>query len=604
MLATHALSRDDLRTLVTSQGQAATLERLRSAEFSKHKLLLSAVMRMSADALSGSHARMLSDAYQLLADVETVHGEVVRDLIASPQFGAWASDCVHRLRAEEPGRPGSSRLGGTPLSTDLGQLAAVAVAAAFQTGHSFELEVPLRNGRVTFPALGTARPGGRLPWDWAWASQDRRGRRVHSSVSTVRIPVAGEQPTAAQSGWSAVPRLSAEVGGLRLAVTLDSHDPFLDRYDAARTTITRNHSVRWQRLLADAWAVLVRGDRQLAEMIAATVRTLVPVTAPSPTRHASSTETSSFGAVAMSLPADALSMAEALVHESHHAILGAVTDVVPMFSDVPDSLTYAPWREDPRPFGALLQGIYTHYGITRFWRHQRRNGSHTQRFRGHVEFGRWRGLTAQTASLLARSAALTESGSHFLSAIRRKLAEWQDESVPAEAADHAADLSLDHRVRWRLRHLVPDQAAVDSLAAAWRRGAPPPVRPAVVAARLEPGPLPGRTDNAREYLLILGHREPGSLGAASANSWADPADVALAAGDFALATGKYRARIERADDRDAWAGLAVAWRHTGPPNVARLLAERPEVVAALHRGLQGSGQVTADAVVRWLAGEP
>lgn len=548
-------------------------------------------MRLAAEVRPVTRARALAEAYQLLAEVESADQKVVTDLIVSPQFGAWAADCVYRLRAGQTGE--------APLSTDLGQLAAVAATAAFRTGRAFELDVPLRCGAITFPGLGTARPGARTPWEWGRVDQDARGRRVRSSVTTVRVPADGER--AAVSGpWTALPRLTAEARGLRLEVTLDSHDPFLDRYGVARPRMTASEVARWRGLFGDAWRVLTAGNYALAELIAATARTLVPLSTPSPTRSVSATETSSFGAIGMSLPRDALAMAEVLVHESHHAVLGAVTDVVPMFRPAQIPLTYAPWREDPRPVSALLQGVYTHYGIARFWRHQRRTGAPEQRFRADVEFGRWRALTAQVADRLARWDALTESGACFLGAIRARLAEWRDEPVSATAADQGADLSLEHRARWRLRHLVPDRAAVDSLAAAWHRGARPPVLSAAVAVTLEPGPLPAPADNARAYLLTLRHQDPAALGEVSARPCADPADVALAAGDYAVAAGGYRSRIDGGDDVDAWAGLAVASRHTGPGRAARLLAERPEVAAALYRRLRGGG-VSAGALLAWLA---
>lgn len=600
--AAHTLSGDDLRAFVTSRGQAPALERLRSAQFSKHKLLLTAVMRVAADGGPASHERALNDAYRLLATVETDNREVVDNLIASPQFGAWAGDCVHRLRAEERGPPGQSgQRGGAPLSTDLGHLAAVAAAAAFLTGRAFELDVPLRRGAVTFPGLGTARPGARSPWEWGRVSQDARGRRVRSSVGTVRIPD-GDEPVATAGGaWAGLPRLMAEADGLRLEVTLDSRDPFLDRYGTARAMINASEAVRWQRLIGDAWSVLTGGNYPLAELIAAIARTLVPLRVPSPTRSVSVTETSAFGALGLSLPRDALAMAEVLVHESHHAVLGAVTDMVPMLRAARIPAAYAPWREDPRPASALLQGIYTHYGIARFWRQQRRTGPPAQRLRGDVEFGRWRMLTEQVADRLDRLDALTESGASFLATIRGTIARWRDEQVPAAAADQITDLNLEHYACWRVRYLVPDERTVDSLAAAWHRGAGCPIRLSVVAVRLEPGPLPAPTGNARAYLLTLRYQDPAGLREASSRAFSDPADVALAAGDYALAASRYESRIDSGDDGDAWAGLAVARRHTGPGQAARLLAERPEVAAALYRRLRDCGGVSVAALLAWLS---
>src|SRR5215469_7033777 len=182
--AAHVLSREDLLAFVTSSGQTQALERLRSAQFSKHKLLLAAVMRQAAQVRPRTRARALADAYQLLAEVERADTKVADDLIAAPEFGAWAADCLRRLRGGQAGL--------APLPTDLGQLAVVAAAAAFRTGRAFELDVPLRHGAVTFPGLGTARPGAGAPWEWGRVSQDARGRRVRSSLATVRVPADGE----------------------------------------------------------------------------------------------------------------------------------------------------------------------------------------------------------------------------------------------------------------------------------------------------------------------------------------------------------------------------------------------------------------------------
>ena len=330
-------------------------------------------------------------------------------------------------------------------------------------------------------------------------------------VSDVRIPAPGVRADDGDDRSSPASRCTLVAAGLRLDVVLDDRDPFLDRYGAARSTLSGDDVRAWQRLLARAWMVLTRDHRPLAAVIAGTVRTLVPLPKPSPTRSAGSTDTTAFGALALSLPADPLALAEALVHESHHAVLGAIMDVTPMLADGSDFLAYAPWRDDPRPVRTLLHGIYTHYVMMDFWRGQRGTGSAAERLRGQVEFGRWRSVTAQAADLLAASTALTDAGQAFLAAIRANLARWQQEPLTARAAELAGDLETEHRVRWRVRHLVADPAAIESLAAAWRSGDPPPVSLTEVDVALRPGPLPEVIANARGYLLALRHADPGQL---------------------------------------------------------------------------------------------
>jgi HEXXH motif-containing protein len=603
----YRLSRRDLRAFVTGEGQAPALNQLRSAELSKHKILLAVIMRTAAPVMPGDYQRALANPYRLLAKVEARAPAIVRDLLASPQFGAWGDHCTRRLL-----NPVGDLRDGVPLRTDLGHLAVFAATAALRAGQPFELAVPMRDGVVTFPAFGTARPGASMIWEWGRVSQERRRGRVCSSVSTVEVPSAHNESRTGDGAWSDASRFVIDSGGLRLDVGLDSDDPFLDRYGMVRILVNDDDLHTWHEVLYQAWVMLTAAHRSLAPMIAGTVRTLVPLAAPSPTRSASATDISSFGAVALSLPADALSMAEALVHESHHAVLGAVMDVVPLVRDNPDFLAYAPWRDDPRPGSALLQGIFAHYGMGRFWRRQRRIGLAAQRLRGTAEFARLRAVTTQTADVLALADVLTEAGQDFLAAIRAELVAWHDEPVPVSAVEFSEDSGTEHRVRWRLRHLIPDPAAVGTLVRAWRSGTPAPVSPTAVGELLEPGPLPPAADNMRSYLLSLRYKDPECLrrqvadrslepGENSASWRIDPADAALVSGDHAAAAAGYLRRITAGDDRDAWAGLALARRHTGPAAAARVLTERPEVVVALYERLGDGVRPDPDELVSWLA---
>ncbi|HEX6524634.1 MAG TPA: HEXXH motif domain-containing protein [Streptosporangiaceae bacterium] len=617
MLTTHRLSQGDLNALATGRGQAAVVQRLRLAELSKHRILLAALMREAARISPFEYASMLAPAYRLLADVEKRGEKIVRSLLASPQFGGWVSDCVRRLAVSEE----AAILGEVPpLWIDLGQLATFACAAALRTGCPFELMVPLRNGAVTFPNLGTAYPGASAAWEWGRACLDANGGWIHSSVSTVRIPSPREASAVVDETWSPINRLVADSAGLRLEVTLDDRDPFLNRYGGIRVLVSKGELSAWRRLMAQAWTILAGGHRPVAAMIASVMQTLVPLARPSPTRSASSTAASAFGAIALSLPEDTLAMAESLTHEFQHAILSAVTDLTPMTDIGSEVLTYAPWRDDARPVGALLQGTFGHYGIAAFWRQQRRRCENdTERLRGDVEFARWRMHVTSTADILADSGVLTRNGNDLVSALRVELATWQADEVHDLASEYADDLNIDHRVRWRLRYLCPDSAAIESLAAAWRRGTEPAVAPSAIGVKLCRVTLPPAVGNVRSYLLTLRYRDPSRFHRCTSNnaaaggpggvlpgeepgsSWVDPADAAFARGEYPAAANGYLRRIAAGDDPDAWAGLALARRRTGPADVAKILTRRPEVVVALYDQLRDTRWPDPDRVSAWLA---
>jgi len=580
----------------SGENQATELGRLRSAELGKHKALLASIMRTAPGAIPEDYERALGRPYQLLRDVEAGAPQAIADLLATPQFGAWADDCLRHLLTAEGGDGG-----GVPLATDLGQLALFAVTAAIRVGQSFRLEVPLRDGRAYLPALGTAHPGAGTQWEWGTAWGDRHQSWVRSLTSAVEIRPGAS--AVAVGRWSAIHRIALTENGLRLDVLLDDSDPYLDRYGSPRARLTAEALGGWRRLLASAWATLTTDHHQLAGLIAGIVRTVVPLAPPAPTRPAGSTEIAAFGAVALSPAADGLSLAESLVHEVHHALLGALTDMQPLVNAAVGTLTYVPWRDDPRPGGALLHGTVAHYGMGRFWREHYRAGPSGQRGRAAVEFGRMRVMAARGLAALDESGLLTPAGERFMADIRADLVDWLGDGLPAEAGELVAELNAEHEARWRVAHLIPATHFIADLADAWRAGRGPSVPYDIVPTRLQPGPLPPAAGNVRSYLMALRGRDPELLGRRLADGqWRiDPADAALIRGDRDAAATGYLQRIATGGDPGAWAGLAIVRRRTAPAAVARVFLERPEVLAALYGTLRNDPGCTPDALARWLA---
>jgi HEXXH motif-containing protein len=601
--------------------QLLTPQLLRAVELGKHKALLAAIMRIAARKAVPDYYRALTIPYRLLSEVEALAPKIATDVVAAPQFGAWANDVLRRLLDDEnpldtaPADDREPVPDGVPLSVDLGHLALFAATAAVRAGYRFDLEIPLRDGATCFPALGTVRAGSGSPWEWGQARLDATGCHVQTLTATVDVP---GTPGSSGTGWVGFPRVTATDGGTSLDVVLDDGDPFLDRYGSARIRIADDDLPRWRHLIAAGWQILAADHQPLAALVSGTVRTVVPLASPGPTRTASSTEEASFGAIALALPADALGMAEVLVHETQHAVLGALVDIEPLVRDgasdggQPGFLAYAPWRDDPRPAHALLQGIYAHYGIGRFWRRQYVAGPADQRERAAAQFGRIRTMTGRAIRTLAGSGLVTDAGRDLLAGIQREVTAWLDEPLPAVALQHVADLATDHEARWRVAHLQPDPAAVGALADAWRGGGPPPLRPDDVPVRVRPGPLPAAAGNMRFYLLTLRYGWPELLDEPDEgplDGWSlDSADAELIRGNYETAAEGYLRRIAAGEDRDdAWAGLAVARRRTCPYSGATLLAERTELIASLHALVSAGSAVREDLALpdrlaHWLMG--
>jgi HEXXH motif-containing protein len=397
------------------------VQQLRLAETGKYRTLLAGIMRLAAQRNVLGRNRALDNAYLLLAQTEQRAAQVVADLIEAPQFGAWANDVLHRLLAlPEADDEGT-------LEGDLGRLALFAAAAAIKTAQPFDVEVSLRDGAASFPTLGTLSLDDVLGRCWARVRQDSTACYVQGGTVIARLPGSLTQTQC----WTSLPRVVAREHGLLLDVLLDGQDPFLDRYGAPRLQASGPELDRWQHLLTAGWEILAGGHPELAVLVAETVRTVVPLASPvAGGGPASAAEETSFGAIALALPADGLTMAAALVHESHHAILGALTDLEPLISpDDPGFLGHAPWRADPRPPHALLHGIYAHHAMGRFWRRQYLAGPQADRQRAALQFGRLRGMLADAIPVLVNSGQLTEAGLELLTPIAADVAEWQAGSL-------------------------------------------------------------------------------------------------------------------------------------------------------------------------------
>ena len=235
--------------------------------------------------------------------------------------------------------------------------------------------------------------------------------------------------------------------------------------------------------------------------------------------------------------------------------------------------------------------MYAFLGVTGFWQdrlHRAEDGP--DRDTAAFEFALRREQTSHGLETLRTHAELTPLGRSFLDQVAERLADWLAEPVPSVPRRLAADLVIDHRLVYRMRHLRPEPAPLARWVRAWRtRGTPPRELP---PASVEPA----LTETVpRTALARLRFTEPERLRAGQGGDDApDGADLAWARGDRPAALHGYRGRLAQdPDDVAAWAGLAL----TLPDGAARTAMLRaPETILAVHRALRNDDGAAPDPV--------
>jgi HEXXH motif-containing protein len=145
-------------------------------------------------------------------------------------------------------------------------------------------------------------------------------------------------------------------------------------------------------------------------------------------------------------------MAVTLTHETQHAKLSALLDLVQLTKPDDGSRFYAPWREDPRPVPGLLQGAYAYLSVTAFWRRHRHVATGEQAIHAAAEFARWREAALMVTRTLLESGRLTSAGEAFAAGMAERLVTWADEKVPSESRTLAGEWADAHVTEWRQRN--------------------------------------------------------------------------------------------------------------------------------------------------------
>lgn len=598
----HRLSWASFDYLARGEGGAGVVRQLRHAERSRRLFLLRALVEKTTKTPELCGPLPSSElAWELLARVQKKNPSVLDLMLAHPYTGSWAGYTMRLL---------NNRITGVcPMWVHVGHIHALAAAAAIHAGLNFRTLIPLWNGGAMLPTLGLAQ----LPSDLQWSVAEVRGERNRVEVSNEggRVCLLSALTAEAQ-GWWSVQRLTIRTGEHVLSVRLDDLDPYRGLYEPVLPQrLDATEMATWRALLDEAWRLIVHHLPDIADALPAAFDSLVPRPA-IPFRMPSASTGEAFGSAIISRPPDAASLAATLVHEFQHIRLGGLLHLIRLHEEDSRERFYAPWRDDPRPIGGVLQGVYAFFGVTAFWRALAHANIKTLDRRAAFEFAHWREQTWRVLRVLRDDLALTQAGRRFVDGIAERLGPWQDEPVPADLADLVTVVAADYYAGWRIRYLRPRLEIVADLADAWLAGRTRPATTRLGADQLPTSVPDGTWSYARADLIRLSVAEVDVAHPNVRNLicriWssvpgATSADFAYVTGRFTDAARGYRAELaEDADCPTAWVGLGLALSKLGATAAARALLYYPEVVRAVHRKIQTCGRMVPapDDLADWI----
>ena len=424
----HSIPEAHFDALAAGYGDAKSIAYLGQAQRSVRRALL----RLVHDRARGEATDMFTVGWDLLVRLDKSAPTAVDEALAHPYVRAWAEGCLRPSTAGE--------------ASDLNHLASIAAATAIRCGTDAELDVPAIGGHVHLPTLGRLRVG-----DIQTATLSVMGRgafEVRAGSGKWHLEADAEAP---DGDWQPVRELRAG----EFTVRLEDTDPYRDCHHwPAASRLTSAEAAAWQAQFEEAWQLIEHAYPRYAPGVAAGLRVLMPLANDVPGREISAAARQAFGAVAAALPSSGTDLALLIIHEFQHVKLGALTDMFDLHDSTDQRVFFAPWREDPRPVGALLQGTYAHIGVTDYWRLRRHQVTGPDALAAAEQFARWRMMTAEAIETLANSGALTHFGIRFVGGMRATVEPWLTERVPQSAAQASRRWAAQRRTAWERRKTV------------------------------------------------------------------------------------------------------------------------------------------------------
>ncbi|MFI5910766.1 HEXXH motif domain-containing protein [Dactylosporangium sp. NPDC051541] len=557
--------------IASGYGDATAMAVLADGQLAKRKALVAMVLRA---ARTTPFADSSQAAAELLTRAEDAAGPAVAGpaVLTHPHLDAWATLCLHRLAD------------GDADADLLGHLAAYGAAAAIEAGLPFDVTVPTVDGAACLPGLGAAAGLGPGP------------ASVCGTAGTVRFTGSGGTVVELDGpGWR--PRRTVTLPGW--TVVIEDLDPYRNSYQwQPLSYLPDARAQHLEKLLADAWQLIEAGHPGHAEGIRHSVRAIVPLATPENGTMISAASRHAAGAIAVSIPDTAADLALLLIHEYMHAKLGALLDLVDLHERPGPGAPgfHAPWRLDPRPTGALLQGVYAHTGVTDYWR-VRRHSPDADTRRAAAQFTYWRAMNRLAVDGLINGGELTPAGTQFSTILRATLDDWETEEIAPDIKAKTLLFVTAQTTRWLLINAQASPGEIEELTRFLRFGTPP--RSLADRGAITPGAVRGPAD-APGLLADLHQWLDGHTGPAEPNGPdRHTPGFMLLNDDPGGAERACLARLDAdAEDDDAWIGLAVARTLAADRDghrdlVTRLLTTRPELLRAAVSAVQREGNTNA-----------
>jgi uncharacterized protein len=306
------------------------------------------------------------------------------------------------------------------------------------------VDVPVSAGHVYLPTLGRLRVG-----DAERATVTVTGHAAFQVRAASRNWQVESGAETRGEDWE--PTRELRVGDF--TVRLEDTDPYRDVHGySPAPRLADAEAAAWQEQFAIAWPLIERVYPAYAIGLVEGLRSLTPLANDEFGREISAAAPEAYGAVAAARPAAADNLALLIIHEFQHVKLGALMDMFDLYDLTDRRLFYAPWRKDPRPIRALLQGTYAHLSVTDYWRsYPRHLATGSSAVEADERFARWRTLTAEAIDRLIASGALTSLGMRFVEGMRATVEPWLSEPVPQSAAEAAQQWAAGRRAEWEAR---------------------------------------------------------------------------------------------------------------------------------------------------------